>query len=122
MQLQQVQLDGFVELLSSYANLETFMDSSVLHAEDDQAGLVLSTVHSAKGLEFHTVFLAGLYQHPYLAGHEEEDRCIFYVGATRAARELYLTAPIKAQIRGQVEYVVLSPYLRSIPASLYRIL
>ncbi len=68
---------------------------------DDDSSIVLSTVHQAKGLEWHTVFilhlLEGFFPSPRAldeAGGEEEERRIFYVAMTRARDELYLSYPI----------------------------
>lgn len=70
-------------------------------APDDDSSVVLSTVHQAKGLEWHTVFLIhlleGFFPSPRAldeSGGEEEERRIFYVAMTRARDELYLSYPI----------------------------
>jgi len=79
-------------------------DSTVLTTEEadrDEAKLVLSTIHSAKGLEWHTVFiiwaLDGKFPSFYsLASDEdiEEERRLFYVAVTRAKQHLYLSYPV----------------------------
>jgi DNA helicase-2/ATP-dependent DNA helicase PcrA len=68
---------------------------------DDEAGIVLSTIHQAKGLEWSAVFLVhlaeGMFPNPRALdepGGEEEERRIFYVAMTRARDELYLCYPI----------------------------
>ena len=67
------------------------------HGEND---LILSTIHSAKGLEWHTVFLIYLAE-GYLPSYQsmssddaiDEERRLFYVAATRAKHNLYLLRP-----------------------------
>ena len=63
--------------------------------------MVLSTIHQAKGLEWDAVFVInltdGAFPHPRALGEEgglEEERRLFYVAATRARRQLFLTYPI----------------------------
>jgi DNA helicase-2/ATP-dependent DNA helicase PcrA len=77
-------------------------------AEAGQAALQLMTVHAAKGLEFHTVFVSGLEEG--LFPHEnsamdpsglEEERRLMYVAITRARRKLYLTLSQSRMLHGQ---------------------
>jgi DNA helicase-2/ATP-dependent DNA helicase PcrA len=70
-------------------------------ADDGDSSVVLSTIHQAKGLEWHAVFvihlLEGFFPSPRALdeeGGEEEERRIFYVAMTRARDELYLSYPI----------------------------
>jgi DNA helicase-2/ATP-dependent DNA helicase PcrA len=90
---------------------ETSLQSSIAAEDVVESGeldeyLVLSSIHQAKGLEFHTVFLiwlaAGRFPSPRaeteLDGIEEERR-LFYVAVTRAQNELYLCHPIMARER-----------------------
>lgn len=88
-------------LARDFAKLSDFLDSSVdSHGvNEEEGGVVLSTVHSAKGLEFDTVFVMdcsdGLFPRSYKVGtHEdnEELRC-FYVAVTRAKNHLYIFSP-----------------------------
>lgn len=88
-------------LARDFAKLSDFLDSSVdSHGvNEEEGGVVLSTVHSAKGLEFDTVFVMdcsdGLFPRSYKVGtHEdnEELRC-FYVAITRAKNHLYIFSP-----------------------------
>jgi ATP-dependent DNA helicase UvrD/PcrA len=80
----------------------------VLAAEGDDEGLVtLSTIHSAKGLEWHTVFVLwaadGRFPSVYNVGDDddlEEERRLMYVAMTRAKRLLYLTYPMEIYDRG----------------------
>ena len=77
------------------------------------------TVHSAKGLEFHTVFVSGLEEG--LFPHEnslterdgiEEERRLMYVAITRARRRLYLTYAQSRMLHGQTRYNVASQLYR----------
>jgi len=84
--------------------------------------LQLMTVHAAKGLEFHTVFVTGLEEG--LFPHEnslseydgvEEERRLAYVAVTRARRRLYLTLAQSRMLHGQLRYNVASRFLNEIP-------
>jgi DNA helicase-2/ATP-dependent DNA helicase PcrA len=80
----------------------------VLAADDDGEGLLtLSTIHSAKGLEWHTVFLIwaadGRFPSAYTVGDDadlEEERRLMYVALTRAKDLLYVVYPMEAYDRG----------------------
>ena len=81
------------------------------------------TVHSAKGLEFHTVFISGLEEG--LFPHEnslteadgiEEERRLMYVALTRARRRLYLTYAQSRMLHGQTRFNVPSRFFQEIPA------
>jgi DNA helicase II / ATP-dependent DNA helicase PcrA len=108
--------------------LTSFLSHAALEAGDTQAvegrpALQLMTVHSAKGLEFHTVFVTGLEEG--LFPHEnsmseydglEEERRLAYVAITRARRRLYLTHAQSRMLHGQLRYNVASRFLDEIPA------
>ena len=105
-------LEHLQTIAERYQSLETFLadltleppDESVVGVEaadreDDR--LILSTIHSAKGLEWHSVFviwvLDGKFPSLYsFAANEdlEEERRLFYVAITRAKQNLYLTCPV----------------------------
>jgi len=97
------------QLLSDMA-LEPPTDSvgGILAADSPDEGFVtLSTIHSAKGLEWHTVFVLwaadGRFPSPYTVGDDadlEEERRLMYVAVTRAKDLLYLTYPIEIYDRG----------------------
>ena len=81
------------------------------------------TVHSAKGLEFHTVFVTGLEEG--LFPHEnsmceydglEEERRLAYVAVTRARRRLYLTQAQSRMLHGQLRYNIASRFLDELPS------
>jgi DNA helicase-2/ATP-dependent DNA helicase PcrA len=85
------------------------------------------TVHSAKGLEFHSVFISGLEEG--LFPHEnsmhepaslEEERRLMYVALTRARRRLYLSYAQSRMLHGQTRYGIASRFLEEIPAPLIR--
>lgn len=84
----------------SYLNhVETIIEETKENIKDlNKEGVSLSTIHSAKGLEYHTVFVAGCveglipYEKSRLPYEIEEERRLLYVAATRAKRNLYISA------------------------------
>ena len=110
--------------------LTSFLSHAALEAGETQAAegrpaLQLMTVHSAKGLEFHTVFVTGLEEG--LFPHEnslseydgiEEERRLAYVAITRARRRLYLTHAQSRMLHGQLRYNVASRFLDEVPAGM----
>ncbi len=110
--------------------LTAFLAHAALEAGETQAAegrpaLQLMTVHSAKGLEFHTVFVTGLEEG--LFPHEnslseydgiEEERRLAYVAITRARRRLYLTHAQSRMLHGQLRYNIASRFLDEVPAGL----
>ncbi len=113
-------------------NLMAFLTHASLEAGEHQAGngqdaLQLMTVHAAKGLEFHTVFLSGLEEG--LFPHEnslndinglEEERRLMYVAMTRARRRLYLTLAQSRMLHGQTRYNIPSRFLGEVPEKLLK--
>ncbi|MEO8675034.1 MAG: 3'-5' exonuclease, partial [Casimicrobiaceae bacterium] len=107
--------------------LTAFLAHAALEAGETQAAegrpaLQLMTVHAAKGLEFHTVFVTGLEEG--LFPHEnslnefdgvEEERRLMYVAITRARRRLYLTHAQSRMLHGQVRYNIPSRFLDEVP-------
>jgi len=104
-------LEHFQSIIERYRSLESMLadvtleppsDSvgDVLAVEPDEGYVTLSTIHSAKGLEWRVVFLIwaadGRFPAPQSAGVEEleEERRLMYVAGTRARDELYITYPI----------------------------
>ncbi len=114
------------------AALNAFLAHAALEAGEHQAGagaeaLQLMTVHSAKGLEFHTVFVGGLEEG--LFPHEnslneddglEEERRLMYVAITRARRRLYLSYAQSRMLHGQTRYGVASRFLEEVPPQLMK--
>jgi DNA helicase II / ATP-dependent DNA helicase PcrA len=110
--------------------LESFLAHAVLESGEGQADpyddcVQMMTLHSAKGLEFPVVFLAGmedgLFPHQRsvadLAGLEEERR-LCYVGMTRAMRQLYLTYAEQRRLYGVDNYGQPSRFIGELPAEL----
>lgn len=110
--------------------LESFLAHAVLESGEGQAdpyadSVQMMTLHSAKGLEFPVVFLAGmedgLFPHQRsvadLAGLEEERR-LCYVGATRAMRHLYITYAEQRRLYGVDTYGQPSRFISELPAEL----
>jgi len=89
------------EFLSELALLTSIQAEDTLEVNEERQGIVLSTIHRAKGLEWSRVFIIGLTDGSFpsfrAAGDtmaEEEERRVFYVGVTRAKDELYLCYPM----------------------------
>ena len=113
-------------------SLMVFLAHASLEAGEHQAGggqdaLPLMTVHSAKGLEFHSVFLSGLEEGLFPhdnsrneAGGLEEERRLMYVALTRARRRLYLSFTQSRMLHGQTRYNIPSRFLQEIPDSLLK--
>jgi DNA helicase-2/ATP-dependent DNA helicase PcrA len=110
--------------------LESFLANAVLESGEGQAdayadSVQMMTLHSAKGLEFPVVFLAGmedgLFPHQRsiadLASLEEERR-LCYVGATRAMRQLYVTYAEQRRLYGVDQYGQPSRFISEMPAEL----
>jgi DNA helicase-2/ATP-dependent DNA helicase PcrA len=118
------------EAESELSPLESFLAHAVLESGEGQADpyddcVQMMTLHSAKGLEFPVVFLAGmedgLFPHQRsvadLAGLEEERR-LCYVGATRAMRQLYITYAEQRRLYGIDTYGQPSRFISELPAEL----
>lgn len=109
--------------------LAAFLDHAALEAGEAQASefedaVQLMTLHSAKGLEFPLVFMAGMEEG--LFPHEmslqdnnlEEERRLCYVGITRAMKELVLTYAEIRRLYGDEKHNAPSRFLREIPENL----
>ena len=101
------------------------LDSGDTQADDFQDSVQLMTLHSAKGLEFPQVFLAGveegLFPHKMSIeepGRLEEERRLCYVGITRAMQKLYITYAESRRLHGQDNYNRPSRFIREIPNEL----
>ncbi len=115
--------EGMSELVAflAYAALEA--GEGQAQAGDD--GVQLMTLHSAKGLEFPLVFLAGLEEGLFPSGKSmeesgrlEEERRLAYVGITRARQKLILSFAEARRLHGQDMYGIPSRFLREIPSTL----
>jgi DNA helicase-2/ATP-dependent DNA helicase PcrA len=113
-------------------SLAAFLSHASLEAGEHQAGegrdaLQLMTVHSAKGLEFHSVFLSGLEEGLFPHDNSrnetegvEEERRLMYVAVTRARRRLYLSFSQSRMLHGQTRYNIPSRFLQEIPENLLK--
>ncbi len=117
------------ELLEEQSPLTAFLTHAALESGESQAdeyesAVQLMTMHSAKGLEFPLVFIAGLEEGMFPSqqsleeiGRLEEERRLCYVGMTRAMKKLYLSHAESRRLYGQEKYHKPSRFLRELPAS-----
>lgn len=113
-------LSGFLEEVALVADIDSL--------EDDSDYVVLMTFHSAKGLEFPQVYLAGMEDGLFpsymsIASDNpteeiEEERRLCYVGITRAKENLSVTCARSRMIRGETQYNRVSRFVREIPSEL----
>ncbi len=96
--------------------------SDVDALEEGSSSVTLMTIHSAKGLEFPVVFLAGLeegifpHNRSLLDNSEmEEERRLMYVGVTRAMKKLYMSCAKRRQMWGEYKYYNPSRFISEIP-------
>ncbi len=136
---QSVDADGVIDLAAGAPEPDTslgaFLERVALVADADQippppgsddSGVVtLMTLHTAKGLEFDTVFLTGMedgifpHQRALLDKHEQqEERRLAYVGLTRARQRLYLTRAVVRAAWGSPQHNPPSRFLDEIPVDL----
>ncbi len=111
-----VTLEGFLEEIALVADVDSY--------EGDENTVVLMTLHSAKGLEFPVVFIAGMEEGMFpsyrsIANGDEkevqEERRLCYVGITRARQELFLTNAKTRMMHGITQYNLPSRFLNEIP-------
>jgi DNA helicase-2/ATP-dependent DNA helicase PcrA len=125
------------ELIGSaeqYETLEAFLEAVALVSDADEIDpdtsvVVLMTLHTAKGLEFPIVFLAGLEEgvFPHLRSlgepdELEEERRLAYVGISRAQRQLYLTNAFTRTLWGSSQYNPPSRFLKELPEQLVQVI
>jgi len=120
----------FVPESDELSPLQQFVDSAALDAGEGQAdphedSVQLMTLHSAKGLEFPLVFLAGMEENLFPhrmsieePGRLEEERRLCYVGITRAMERLILTYAESRRLHGSDSYNPPSRFVREIPSEL----
>ena len=115
----EVSLSGFLEEIALIADIDT--------VDPGQDYVLLMTLHSAKGLEFPNVYLAGMEDGIFPGSMSvfsadpsdmEEERRLCYVGITRAMKELTLTSARQRMIRGETQYNRVSRFVREIPREL----
>lgn len=106
-------LESLVQVAERYTEMEAFLaeigldpnlqssDLQGVHSDPESGEVILSTVHQAKGLEFHSVFILSMVEERFPHGRSmfsideyEEERRLFYVAITRAQRDLYLCRPL----------------------------
>ena len=112
-------LSGFLEEVALVADIDKL--------KEDDNRVLLMTLHSAKGLEFPHVYLAGMEDGifpSYMTIMDEdptaieEERRLAYVGITRAMKDLTLTSARMRMIRGETQYNPVSRFIREIPGHL----
>lgn len=113
-------LSGFLEEVALVADIDSL--------DDESDYVVLMTLHSAKGLEFPQVYLAGMEDGLFpsymsIASDNpteeiEEERRLCYVGITRAKENLAITAARSRMIRGETQYNRVSRFVKEIPREL----
>lgn len=111
-------LSGFLEEVALIADIDS--------VDDDENRVLLMTLHSAKGLEFPYVYLAGMEDGIFpsymsIAADNpreeiEEERRLCYVGITRAMKKLTMTAAKMRMIRGENQFNAVSRFMKEIPA------
>ncbi len=114
-------LAAFLEEVSLVADIDNLSDSKDY--------VVLMTLHSAKGLEFPNVYMAGMEDGLFpgfmsmMSGDDsddmEEERRLCYVGITRAKEHLVMTAAKRRMLRGEMQYSSASRFIKEIPAKLF---
>ena len=133
-------LNELINAVTSYiqeaedSSLTAFLAHASLEAGEHQSGndqdaIQLMTVHSSKGLEFHSVFLSGLEEGLFPhdnsrneAGGLDEERRLMYVALTRAQRRMYLSFTQSRMMHGQTRYNIPSRFLKEIPENLLKFL
>ena len=117
--VEQPTLSGFLEEVALIADIDNL--------EEDSDYVVLMTLHSAKGLEFPNVYLAGMEDGLFPSymtitsddpTEVEEERRLCYVGITRAREHLTLTSARMRMTRGETQYHKVSRFVKEIPKSL----
>jgi superfamily I DNA/RNA helicase len=121
-------LERLVETARTCNNEDGFFTAITLQDDADTYAprsekVALMTIHTAKGLEFPVVFVAGCedrllpFQRPEKSptdGEVEEERRLFYVAMTRAKEQLWLTFAAKRRVYGKIEKRALSPFVNEI--------
>ena len=115
-------LSGFLEEVALVADIDNL--------EENNDRVVLMTLHSAKGLEFPNVYLAGMEEGIFpsymtIVSEDptdlEEERRLCYVGITRAMRQLTITSARSRMIRGETQYNKVSRFIQEIPRELVQV-
>ena len=123
---------SLLQIAASYRDLDLFISDLSLEdpgeEEENRDSVVLSTIHSAKGLEWGAVLLVDLVEERFPSRHAiaraedfEEERRLMYVACTRARDHLCLFVPASLYSRGDGgnQPAVPSPFVRELPAHLF---
>ncbi|MCL2759402.1 MAG: ATP-dependent helicase [Treponema sp.] len=113
--------EGLLEFLENI-ELDRSMEEKISNQDDPQDAVTLITFHNTKGLEFKHVIMTGLEQGIFPREDKkddelEEERRLFYVGATRAMDELYLTSCAERRMYGRTAQMQPSLFLHEIDKS-----
>ncbi len=134
---RQKDLDQLKTIIASYDDLQSFIDDTTLDPPEsdlnaysnDLDTLVLSTIHSAKGLEWDAVFVIGLadgrfpHSSAFPGEQWEEERRLLYVAATRARKHLFLTYPRELMSPDRrFKRVGMSPFLAELEPGGYEVI
>ncbi len=99
------------------------LEAGETQADTDQDAVQMMTIHTAKGLEFPLVFMAGVEEGMFPSqmtndepGRMEEERRLCYVGMTRAMQKLYITYAESRRLYGQDKYHTASRFIREMPS------
>ncbi|NDV90397.1 DNA helicase II [Alteromonas sp. 345S023] len=99
------------------------LEAGEQQADKDQDAVQMMTIHTAKGLEFPLVFMAGVEEGMFPSqmtndepGRMEEERRLCYVGMTRAMQKLYISYAESRRLYGQDKYHTASRFIKEIPA------
>ncbi len=134
------ELDQLKSVVAGYGDLQSFIDDTALDPpenisadelatnDDPKEQLILSTIHSAKGLEWDVVFVLGLaegrfpHQNAVPGEQWEEERRLLYVAATRAKKLVYLSYPRELMTPDRkLRRAGMSPFLSEINPGFYEI-
>lgn len=130
---RQKDLDQLSSIMKGYEELQPFIDDTTLDPPENVSSnggsekrLVLSTIHSSKGLEFDAVFIIGVADGRFPHGSAvvgeqwEEERRLLYVATTRAKEYLYLTYPRQLMTPDrQFKHVGMSPFIGELSNGLF---
>jgi DNA helicase-2/ATP-dependent DNA helicase PcrA len=122
--------DNYSPSLFDFLSRITLEQRDDVDAENDPGKVNLMTIHSAKGLEYRVVFIAGCEDGviPHSRSLEEdpanleEERRLFYVALTRAREKLYITSARRRKILRETVDSVPSPFLEEIPDNLVEVI